>query len=60
MDWEARTITISQQVQAIGSTITISTPNQIKSKPSAFTIGMTIGSVSTSIEKPSRNMPSAM
>ncbi len=42
----------------ISITITATTPNQIGSKPSPVITGKTIGIVTTSIDSPSRNMPS--
>jgi len=41
----------------ISTTSTRKMPNQTGSNPACFTIGSTIGSVSTIIEKPSRKQP---
>src|SRR3954465_8735210 len=48
------------ETSAISTTSTRKIPNQTRSKPACFTIGMTIAVVSTIIEMPSSAVPSTM
>src|ERR1700750_1533022 len=48
------------ETSAISTTSTTKIPNQTRSKPACFTIGMTMAVVSTIMEMPSSAVPSTM